>query len=430
MYAKFLSLITLWFCTGTAIAIYWFLSNKEVPKRVAITFLILILLRFGTFIPIPGIYLNTDARLDESNNNIFLILDMLSGGNFFQITIFSLNILPFLNANIIVQALTYCIPSIKELQDEGGPGSRVISYLLKQITLFISIAYSLALCFFWVRPLIPDFNLFICFKIILGLTTGSMISLWTANYMSCYGIGNPTLILLSNLLYKESIQLYSMFQTGLILKFLFVFFIFLIMLLFMIALQQCTRQFTFVHPRQFECDPLIAAKYNKLKVPLLPNGVTPIVFTTVMLDIVVPSFFNFLISKEIFGYQILKTIGSYVIVHDLFYVFCIIFASYLYAPTAMSNPENISKTLNEGGFAIQGVIPGKKTEKYLKKIMDKITLIGALYLAVMALLPKWLIRLTNIELLQLLDVNSFLIIVAVSIETYTKFQFYHSYYKK
>nr|BBK20343.1 secY-type transporter protein [Cryptomonas curvata] len=401
-------------------------NTYGIQSRVILTFLLIILSRFGTFIPVPGV--DHDAFYQSiSNNPIVSFLNIFSGGGFASIGVFALGIVPYINASILIQLGTTSIPSLEKLQkEEGEAGRQKISQITRYIALGWAIIQSVGVSF-WVRPYVFSWDIQFVIEMTLALTTGSMLVMWISEQITEKGIGNgasmlifvniisglPKLIQKSSGSIENKSNLFELFALALI---------FLIMIIGIIFIQEGTRRIPIISARQLGKGQ-IQNKTSYLPLRLNQGGVMPIIFASAFL--VLPAYVSQITTNSIILSiaTLLSPSSANKGIYLLFYFLLILFFSYFYASLIL-NPSDVSKNLKKMESSIPGIRPGKATTDYLQKTLNRLTFLGALFLAFIALIPNLIESITNISTFKGLGATSLLILVGVAIDTSKQVQTY------
>ena len=401
-------------------------NTYGIQSRVILTFLLIILSRFGTFIPVPGV--DHDAFYQSiSNNPIVSFLNIFSGGGFASIGVFALGIVPYINASILIQLGTTSIPSLEKLQkEEGEAGRQKISQITRYIALGWAIIQSVGVSF-WVRPYVFNWDIQFVIEMTLALTTGSMLVMWISEQITEKGIGNgasmlifvniisglPKLIQKSSGSIEDKSNLFELFALALI---------FLIMIIGIIFIQEGTRRIPIISARQLGKGQ-IQNKTSYLPLRLNQGGVMPIIFASAFL--VLPAYVSQITTNPIILSiaTLLSPSSANKAIYLLFYFLLILFFSYFYASLIL-NPSDVSKNLKKMESSIPGIRPGKATTDYLQKTLNRLTFLGALFLAFIALVPSLIESITNISTFKGLGATSLLILVGVAIDTSKQVQTY------
>lgn len=401
-------------------------NTNDIQSRIIVTISLLILSRFGTFVPIPGV--DHDAFYQSiSTNPLVNFLNIFSGGGFASIGIFALGIVPYINASIVMQLATTSIPALEKLQkEEGEAGRQKISQTTRYLALAWSIIQSLGIAF-WVRPYVFDWNTQFIIEMTTALTTGSMLVMWISEQITEKGIGNGASILifvniisgLPKLLQQTS---YSSGNSTTFYQLTLLAIIFLIMIIGIIFVQEGTRRIPIISARQLGKGQT-QNKTSYLPLRLNQGGVMPIIFASTFL--VLPSYASQITNNT----QILNLVvslspnGENKTIYLLFYFSLILFFSYFYASLVL-NPSDISKNLKKMESSIPGIRPGKATTDYLQKTLNRLTFLGALFLAFIAVIPSIIESITEISTFKGLGATSLLILVGVAIDTSKQIQTY------
>lgn len=396
--------------------------NKEIRNvllnRFLISLGILLLIRVGTFLPVPGINHSDLAFYIQRHSVAKNLISTFAGDNIFVIGLFTLNIFPYINATILVQLLLSLSPRLAKLQKEGDfEGRRSITRLTRLITLIWAIIQSIGISIY-LRQILFDWNFILASQIILWLTTGSMIVLWLSELITDYGLGNGASLLiytnitsnLPNLIKKVTIEnsnnftVFSIFGViGLI----------LISLCGMILLQRTSRRIPLISSKQLNQLAFSSKDSINNYLPLRFNqaGVMPIILTTTIL--VVP---NYLINLGLFQWLINFTFFKSISwIYWISYFFLILGFSSFYASVVL-NPKDMSDQLQKLAVTIPGIRPGLQTTFYLKSVIKRITLVGATMLAILTVIPTFLESTLNITGLNGLSTTSFLILAGVILD--------------
>jgi preprotein translocase subunit SecY len=398
--------------------------NKEVKlivlKRILITIGLLLLIRIGTFLPVPGINHSDLAFYIQSHSMTRSLVSTFSGNNTFVIGLFTLNIFPYINASIFVQLISGFDKRLSKLQKEGDlKGRRSINKLTRILSLVLAIVQSFGLALY-LKQILFNWNYLLAGEIILWLTTGAMIVLWLSELITDYGLGNGTSLLIyinivSNLPNLTSNIFLEINNRVNVLEGLTIFLVITLALYGIVFLQEGFRTIPLISSKQLNQslsqDQLL--KSNNYYLPLRFNqaGVMPIILTTAIL--VVPNYINnsglmpkidLSINLEFFGF--LYWIG---------YLFLILGFSSFYS-TIVLNPKDMSDQLQKMSVSIPGIRPGIQTTFYLKQVMKRVTLIGAIMLATIVILPNFVESALNVSSFSGLNTSSLLILAGVILD--------------
>ena len=393
--------------------------NKQVGdvllNRLLVSLGILLLIRIGTFLPVPGINHSELAFYIQRHSVTKSLVSTFSGDNTFVIGLFTLNIFPYINATILVQLLTGFSPQLGKLQKEGDfEGRRSISRLTRFITLIWAIIQAAGVTLY-LKQILFGWNYFLAFEIILWLTSGAMIVLWLSELITDYGLGNGASLLiytniisnLPNLCQKvivENSENFTIFSAiGIVL-------LVVISLYGIVFLQEGIRKIPLISSKQLNQSSVQDVVNNYLPLRFNQAGVMPIILTTAIL--VIP---NYIINLGIFPW--LNFLTSFKFIYWIGYFILILTFSRFYSSIIL-NPKDISDQLQKMAVAIPGVRPGLQTTFYLKQVIKRVTLIGATMLATITIVPNFVESTLNLTGLNGLSTTSLLILAGVVLDLF------------
>ena len=400
--------------------------NKEIRdiilKRLLVTLGILLFIRIGTFLPVPGINHSDLAFYIQSHSVTRSLVSTFSGNDIFVIGLFTLNIFPYINASILIQLILGFSPKLAKLQKEGEfEGKRKINRLIRLLTLIFAIIQSISISLY-LRQILFDWNYGLAFEITIWLTTGAMIILWLSELITDYGLGNGTSVLIytniiSNLpsltraIFIENENNLSIFyQIGIAL-------LIFVSLYGIVFLQEGVRIIPLISSKQlsqvsiFSQDSLTTNSYLPLR--LNQAGVMPIILTTTLL--VVP---NYIINLGVLPkFDLPINFESFKFIYWIGYFGLILVFSSFYS-TIVLNPKDLSDQLQKMAVTIPGVRPGIQTTFYLQQLIKRITFIGSTILATLVTIPNFLESTLNITSLNGLSTTSLLILAGVVLDLF------------
>ena len=410
--------------------------------RLLVTVGLLVLARFGVFVPIPGIEREKFAAAIE-NNPVFGFLDIFSGGGFAAVGIFALGILPYINASIILQLLTAAIPSLEDLQkNEGEAGRRKISQMTRYVAAGWAVIQSVGLTAGLLRPYAVDGGgpLFIA-ETALALTAGSMFVMWLSELITERGIGNgASLLIFVNIVAALPTTLgktIEFAQTGgreTVGKVVILLLVFLVMIVGIVFVQEGTRRIPIISARRQVGRRLYRERTSYLPLRLNQGGVMPIIFASAVL-VLPASLAGFARSGGSTGFlapvsETLNQIANYLSpngptpwLYVIVYLVLIVFFSYFYA-SLIVNPVDMSQNLKKMGASIPGIRPGRATSEYVEGVLNRLTFLGAIFLGLVAVVPTAVESATNVPTFRGLGATSLLILVGVAIDTAKQIQTY------
>jgi preprotein translocase subunit SecY len=398
--------------------------------RLFVTVGLLILVRLGIYLPVPGI---DRAAFSQSvqNNPVVGFLDIFSGGGLSTLGIFALGILPYINASIILQLLTAAVPALERLQkDEGEAGRRKISQITRYVALGWAIIQSAGITV-WVNStpnaVLNPGPLFIA-EMVLALTAGSMFVMWVGELITERGVGNGAslLIFLSIVsgLPKSISQTVELAQGGgSIGGVIILFLVFLAMIVGIVFVQEGTRRIPIISARRQVGRRMYREQTSYLPLRLNQGGVMPIIFASSVL--ILPSSLAQFTRNETVAQvaSYLSPGGPAPWVYVVFYLSMIMFFSYFYASLVV-NPVDMAQNLKKMGASIPGIRPGRATTEYIERVLNRLTFLGAIFLGAVAIIPTAVESATKITTFQGLGATSLLILVGVAIDTAKQIQTY------
>ncbi len=408
--------------------------------RLLVTIGLLVLVRFGIFIPVPGI--NRQAfQQGIQDLPVLGFLDIFTGGGLSAVGIFALGILPFINASIIMQLLTAAIPALEDLQkNEGEAGRRKISQITRYVALGWGIIQSTGITIGLLSPYANNPGVGFVTETVLALTAGSMFVMWLSELITERGIGNgASLFIFVNIVatlpktLSNTIEFAQQGGREAIAQVTILLLVFLVMIVGIVFVQEGTRRIPIISARRQVAGRLYRERKNYLPLRLNQGGVMPIIFASAVL--ILPSSLagftrsgaeaNSGINAQL--NQVLNEIanalrpGSWVYV--VVYLLLIVFFSYFYA-SLIVNPVDMSQNLKKMGASIPGIRPGKATSEYLEGVINRLTFLGAIFLGIVATVPTFVESATGVTTFRGLGATSLLILVGVAIDTAKQIQTY------
>lgn len=420
-------------------------KNKEIRRKIWITLLLLLVFRLGCYIPVPGI--NAKTFSDAIKGQSFLdIMSSISGGSLANATLFALGISPYINASIIVQLLSVGIPALERLSKQGEEGRKKIAQITRVLTIFLAVAQALGIIinlggssssiqleFFGATTSIGEKGAKWLSGIFLTVvyTAGSMLVMWIGERITEYGISNGISLIIF-------IGIVSTAGDQLVIKFTAAFtgspfvlweilgFVVLTVIEFMAicAVDLSERKIPVQYAKQVKGRRMYGGQSSVIPMRISGSGVMPLIFAFAIISapamiasLISPTGTNTIRINEWFS-------GNGAWYGQLIYsvVLCLLIFAFAFFYSSMQfNPEDVSKTIQQNGGFIQGIRPGKPTADYLKKINNRITLFGAIYLTIVALIPSILaVILTAVgistDLISVFSTTGILIVVSCALE--------------
>ena len=376
-------------------------SIPELRKRVIFTLLILAVYRIGGQIPNPGL---SAAALEEfwqsQKGSLLGFIDLFSGQNMSRMTIFALGIMPYISASIILQLLTVVWPYLERLSKEGELGRKKITQYTRYGTIIICLiqAFGIAIFLESIRTpagalVVPNPGLGFKFLTVLTLTTGTIFVMWLGEQISERGIGNGiSLIIFAGIVVSFPsglISLLSGLRTGTMdpLTLILLGVLMLGVVAFIVFVERGQRRIPVSYAKRVVGRKVYGGQSTHLPLRVNTGGVIPIIFASSVITI--PSTMASLIKVPAVQ-NIAAQFGWGMPLYSLFYVAAIIFFTYFYI-SIIFNPVDVADNLRKYGGFIPGIRPGKNTSDYIDDVLSRITLVGAVYLAAVAILPEFLI---------------------------------------
>ena len=376
-------------------------SVSDLRNRVLFTLGLLGVYRVGNHITIPGIDNNAVLQFaDQLKNTMFGLYDMFSGGNLSKVTIFALGIMPYISASIILQLLTVVWPYLEKLSKEGELGRRKITQYTRYGTILLSVVQAMGIAVFLEKNTAPGgFHLVINpgwgFRLmtVLTLTTGTCFIMWLGEQITERGIGNGmSLIIFAGIVVgfpRAVIQTFDQMRTGQIglIRILVLLVLMAVVIAAIIFVERGHRRVTVQYAKRVVGRRMYGGSSTHIPLKVNTGGVIPVIFASSILAFpatiaqAVPGRVSEAISTQLaFGMPL----------YNLLYVVGIIFFTYFYT-AIIFNPDDVAENMRKYGGFVPGIRPGKRTAEYIDTILTRITLAGAVYLAMVALLPNFLI---------------------------------------
>ncbi|MFB2934004.1 preprotein translocase subunit SecY [Aerosakkonemataceae cyanobacterium BLCC-F154] len=396
--------------------------------RLLVTVGLLILVRLGVFLPVPGIDRQA-FRAQVQNSPLVGLLDLFSGGGIVALGIFALGILPFINASIIMQLLTAALPSLENLQkNEGEAGRRKISQWTRYVALVWAVIQSIGISI-WVSPFAEVANPGFWFyaKTVVALTAGSMFVMWVSELITERGLGNgASLLIFLNIVAvvpKSFAATIDLAQTGgreIVGKVIILLVVFLVMIVGIVFVQEGSRRIPIISARRQVGRKLYLEKSSYLPLRLNQGGVMPIIFASAVLFL--PASLANFVQNETLNRIAATYLNPGSPVYVITYLVLILFFSYFYA-SLIVNPVDLAQNLKKMGSSIPGIRPGKATSEYVERVLNRLTFLGAVFLGVVAIVPT-AVESATVGTFRGLGATSLLILVGVAIDTSKQIQTY------
>jgi len=395
-------------------------ESKELKNRLLFTALVVLVYRIGSHIPVPGVDID---RLNSlfNGNGVLGFFNLFSGGSFRRFSIFALGILPYINASIITQLMVVAIPKLKELQEDGESGRKQIAQYTRYLAVGLSFIQALVMTLGFRQFISPETSApFFLFYSVLILVGGSSFVMWLGEICTEKGIGNgASLLIFVGIISQmpEYVQnTYVLVSSGTsIVNVAVLLAVFVFLIVAVVIAQEAQRRIPIQYAKKVGARTTSTKTFLPFR--LIQGGVMPVIFASALLQ------FPLLLG------QMSPKISAFLAGHyhydGVFYnaLFCflIFFFSYFYAAITF-NPEDIAENLNKHGGFVSGIRPGVETSRYLDSILSKLTLVGALLLAGIAILPVLGANLTKVTSFMGLGGTAILIIVGVAMDLVKQFE--------
>jgi preprotein translocase subunit SecY len=375
----------------------------DLRNRVLFTLGMLGVYRIGNHIPTPGVNQTALALLaDAQKNTMFGLYDMFSGGNLSKVTIFALGIMPYISSSIILQLLTVVWPYLERLSREGELGRRKITQYTRYLTGVLAIVQSLSIAIFLERqtqiagglPLVYNPGWGFRLLCVLTLTTGTIFIMWLGEQITERGVGNGmSLLIFAGIIVgfpRGILQTFDQMQTGQIS--LFRIFFLLVMMVAVIAaiifVERGHRRIVVQYAKRVVGRRQYGGSSTHIPLKVNTGGVIPVIFASSILAF--PATLATMFQSGGWGRAIVDQLAYGMPLYNLLYIVGIIFFAYFYT-AIIFNPDDVAENMRKYGGFIPGIRPGKRTAEYIDTILARITLVGAFYLAAVAILPEFLI---------------------------------------
>ena len=394
---------------------------KELRNKILFTLLIIVIFRIGSFIPVP--YINPDMiKTATSDNSFFSYLSILTGGGLEYGAIFAMSITPYINASIIVQLLCVAIPYLERLSKEGEEGQKKLATITRYTTVILALIQGVAY-FFYLKASnclsVSKGIWFAAIVIILTFAAGSAVVMWLGEQIDVKGIGNGISVLLfagilsrgpnafaALVMYWKEDQWFAVI--GIVIAFLAI-------IAFIVWMTNAERRIPVQYAKRVVGNKMYGGQNTHIPIKVNMSGVMPVIFASsiLMLPTMVLSFMNTTQQASSFG-KALALFSTQGVFYAVMYFIMIIAFAYFYA-TIQFNPVEMANNLRKNGGAVPGIRPGRPTSDFISKILSRITLMGALFLSVIAILP---IIIGNVGKINIsLGGTSVLIMVGVALDT-------------
>ena len=412
---------------------------KDIRKKILFTLAMVVVVRFGSQLPVPGT--NRDffaVWFASQSGDIFNLFNAFTGGSFSNFSVLALSISPYITSSIIMQLLTIAIPKLEEMQKEGEDGRKKIASITRYVTVALAIVQATAMAIgFGNQGLLQEYNALNIITVVAALTAGSAFLMWIGERITENGVGNGiSIILLVNILStipSDFVNLAQQFIIGkapatAILAAIVILAIIIGMIIFIVLLNSGTRNIPVQYAQKIQGRRSVGAQSSKIPLKVNTSGVIPVIFASSILQtpLIICSFLG--VEGKGFGGEVLKVLNSsnWCKISDPVYsiglvIYIVLVVAFAYFYTSVTfNPMMIADNLKRQGGFVPGIRPGRPTTEYLNKVLNRIVFIGAVGLLVVAVVPFICSGLFNAAVS--FGGTSLIILVSVVLETLTQIE--------
>ncbi len=410
---------------------------KEVRTKLIYTFMMLVVIRIGSQLPIPGV--NTEFFKEffaQQNNDAMGFFNAMTGSSFSNMSVFALSISPYITSSIIMQLLTIAIPKLEEMQKDGEDGRKKIAEYTRYVTVGLALIESVAMAIgFGGQGLLKEFNALSIMIAVVTMTAGSALLMWIGERITEKGVGNGiSIVLLVNIISSfpsDVSTLYNRFMSGksvavAAIAAIIIIAVILAIIVFVIVLQDGERRIPVQYSKKMQGRKMVGGQATNIPLKVNTAGVIPVIFASSLMSfpVVIAQFFGDKIDYSSIGGHILTGLNSSswfkldrpaYSIGLLLYVALIIVFAYFYTSITF-NPLEVANNMKKSGGFIPGIRPGKPTSDYLNSILNYIVFIGACSLTIVCVIPIMVSGLFNVSRLSF-GGTSLIIIVSVVLET-------------
>ena len=410
---------------------------KDIRKKLLYTFAMLVVIRIGSQLPIPGV--ETAFFKDffaQQNNDACGFFNAMTGSSFTNMSVFALSITPYITSSIIMQLLTIAIPKLEEMQRDGEDGRKKIAEYTRYVTVALALIESIAMAVgFGGQGLLSEFNAISVIIAVVTMTAGSALLMWIGERITENGVGNGiSIVLLFNIissLPSDASTLYTRFMSGKSVAVsavaaIIIVAIVIAIVVFVVVLQDGERRIPVQYSKKMQGRKMVGGQSSNIPLKVNTAGVIPVIFASSIMSfpVVIAQFFGSRINYDSIGGHILLMLNSsnwfkperpvYSIGMVVYIALIIVFA-YFYTSITF-NPLEVANNMKKSGGFIPGIRPGKPTSDYLNSILNYVVFIGACGLTIVCIIPIMVSGLFNVSRLSF-GGTSLIIIVSVVLET-------------
>ena len=397
---------------------------KEIRNKILFTILIIAIFRIGSVIPVPYVDVEAlkSATTGEGANQFFSYLSILTGGGLEYGAIFAMSVTPYINSSIIIQLLCVAIPALERLSKEGEEGQKKLAAITRYTTVILALIQGTAYFFYLKGSNFLNVKggsvVFAAFVIVLAFTAGSALVMWLGEQIDVKGIGNGISMLLFAGILSRGPQAFAALwaywsELNRKLEVALIIVLFLAIIAFIVWMTNAERRIPVQYAKRVVGNKMYGGQNTHIPIKVNMSGVMPIIFASSIL--MLPTMIlGFMRNTTTSPAKVLALFSTQGIFYAVIYFIMIIAFAYFYA-TIQFNPVEMANNLRKNGGAIPGIRPGKPTSDFISKILSRITLMGALFLSVIAILPIIVGSVGGINIS--LGGTSVLIMVGVALDT-------------
>ena len=408
---------------------------KDVRRKIFYVLMMLVVIRLGSQMPVPGVNTSFFANYFANNTNeAFSFLNAFTGGGFDRFSIFALSITPYITSSIIIQLLTIAIPQLEEMQRDGEEGRKKMTAITRYVTVGLALFESVAMAVgFGRQGLLTTFNAVNVIVVVAALTAGSAFLMWVGEQINDKGVGNGiSMVLLINILSRipqDMVTLYETFVKGKtiargLLMWIIIAVVIIAVVVLVLILNGAERRIPVQYSQKMQGRRMVGGQSSSIPLKVNTAGVIPVIFATSIMSfpVVIAQFFT--VDYTSIGGRILMMLNSsswfrpeqpvYSIGLVIYLVLIVVFA-YFYTSITF-NPLEVANNIKKQGGFIPGIRPGKPTSDYLNSILNYIVFIGACGLIIVSIVPIIVSGLFSISRLSFMG-SSMIFIVGVVLET-------------
>lgn len=380
---------------------------KDIRSKIFYTFLMLVVVRLGSQLPIPGVDRSYFANwFSQQVGDAFNFFDAFTGGSFEEMSIFALNITPYITSSIIIELLTIAIPKLEEMQKDGEEGRKKLTAITRYVTVGLALLESIAMVIgFGRQGLIPDMTAMNVITVVVSLTAGSAFLMWVGERITEKGVGNGiSIVLMINILSRVPSDITTLYETFIkpqtvakgALAAVIILAVIVVTVVLVILLNGATRNIPVQYAKKMQGRKMVGGQSSSIPLKVNTAGVIPVIFASSLMSMpsIVAAFMGRGNGNGI-GSKILKGLSQqnwfslsnpvYTLGFVL-YAVMIVFFAYFYTSITF-NPIEVADNIKKQGGFIPGIRPGKPTQDYLEKILNYIIFIGAIGLLIVCTIP-------------------------------------------